>query len=78
MESQKYKLRCRKKGIVVVTNINDYDVIWIRKFNTEIYSIDKLQYIQNCKCLESKPFINRDNDFNPYCRWCGCDFKKQN
>jgi len=41
----KYKLRCRKKGIVVDLgkNLYKYDIVWKREFNSEIYSIDKQQ-----------------------------------
>ena len=42
MENQKYKLRCRNNGIVVTTEPKKYNVVWQRKFNPEIYSIDKL------------------------------------
>ena len=42
MENQKYKLRCRSKGIVVTTKLKNYNVVWKRVFNPEIYSIDKL------------------------------------
>ena len=75
MEKQKYKLRCRNKGIVVTTDINKYDVVWKIEFNPEIFSIDKILYKQNCGCLESEPFVNSDNNYKPYCRWCGTDFK---
>ena len=30
-------------------------------------------YIQDCTCMESEPFINDDK--TPYCRWCGINFK---
>ena len=42
MEVKKYKLRCRKLGIIVSNNPENYDVVWKREFNPEIYSIDKL------------------------------------
>lgn len=35
-----------------------------------------MKYIQNCNCIKSEPFINKDNNFKPYCRWCGKDFIK--
>ncbi len=40
MEKQKYKLRCRKKGIVVTLNPEQYNVVWERNFNPIIYSVD--------------------------------------
>ena len=78
MDNQKNKLRCRNKGIVVTSNPEKYNVVWKRKFNPDIFSIDKMLYRQDCNCIESEPFINSDNNFKPYCRWCGTDFKKQN
>ena len=42
MEVKKYKLRCRKLGIIVSDNPKNKDVVWKREFNPEIYSIDKL------------------------------------
>lgn len=41
MLGQKYKLRCRNKGILVTSNLIKYDVVWKRPFNPEIYSLDK-------------------------------------
>ena len=41
MENQKYKLRCRNKGIVVSSKPEQYNIVWKRKFNTEIYSTDR-------------------------------------
>ena len=40
-ETQKYKLRCLNKGILVTSEPEKYNIIWIRNFNPEIYSIDK-------------------------------------
>jgi|688.fasta_scaffold1556117_1 hypothetical protein len=40
---KKYKLRCRVKGIVVTTNPKEYNIVWIREFNPEIYSNDKIK-----------------------------------
>ena len=77
MKKQKYKLRCRDKGIVVTSNPEKYDSLWKRKFNPKIFSEDNKKYKQNCKCYKSTPFINEDNNFHPYCRWCGEDFKEQ-
>ncbi len=77
MEKQKYKLRCLNKGVVVTTEPEKYNVVWKREFNPEIFSEDNKTYKQNCNCDESTPFINEDNNFHPYCRWCGIDFKKQ-
>ena len=33
MEAKKYKLRCRKLGIIVSYNPEKYDVVWKREFN---------------------------------------------
>lgn len=38
------------------------------------------KYEPYCNCIENKilgvkPFINSDNNYTPYCRWCGKDFK---
>ena len=43
MEKIKYKLRCRNNGIVVTTNPSKYNIVWIRKFNPNIYPIDNEQ-----------------------------------
>ena len=74
IEKQKYKLRCRYKGIVVTLDPEKYNIVWKREFNEEIFPIDRRIYKQNCKCTESDPFINSDNNNIPYCRWCGNDF----
>lgn len=39
----KYKLRCRKKGIVVdeLSDIDKYDIVWIREMIPEVYPMDK-------------------------------------
>ena len=37
MEAKKYKLRCRKLGIIVSYNPKNDDVGWKREFNHEIY-----------------------------------------
>lgn len=42
MEIKKYKFRCRKLGIIVSYYPENYDLVWKREFNPEIYSIDKL------------------------------------
>jgi hypothetical protein len=44
---KKYKLRCRVKGIVVATNPTEYNIVWIREFNPEIYSNDKPKNYEN-------------------------------
>ncbi|QQV91218.1 hypothetical protein Freya10_2 [Polaribacter phage Freya_10] len=45
MKNKIYKLRCRNKGIVVTKrNLKNYDIVWIREFNTEIYSFDTLNF----------------------------------
>lgn len=41
MKNKIYKLRCRNKGIVVTSNLDKYNIIWLRNFNPNIYSIDK-------------------------------------
>jgi len=41
MLENKYKLRCRKHGIVVTLNPEKFDVVWKREFNPDVYSIDK-------------------------------------
>ena len=43
MIQKKYKLRCRNNGIVVTTNPKKYNIVWIRLFDPEIYSIDILK-----------------------------------
>jgi len=40
MEKIRYKLRCRAKGILVTSNPKNFDVVWKRKFNPEIYPED--------------------------------------
>ena len=40
MEAKKYKLRCRKKGILVTTNPHVYDVVWVREYSPEVYAKD--------------------------------------
>jgi hypothetical protein len=40
MEKLKYKLRCRNKGILVTSNPENYDMVWKRIFNPEIYPED--------------------------------------
>jgi hypothetical protein len=44
---KKYKLRCRVIGIVVTTNPTEYNIVWIREFNPEIYSNDKIKNYEN-------------------------------
>lgn len=34
--------------------------------------------IKKCNCTKSKPFTNSYNNNQPYCRWCGVDFKVMN
>lgn len=43
MEIKKYKIRCRKNGIIVCLEkeMQKYDVIWKRIFNPKIYPKDK-------------------------------------
>jgi len=45
MDKQKYKLRCRNKGIVVTSNPEKFNIIWIRDFNPIIYSMDRIKKI---------------------------------
>jgi hypothetical protein len=40
LDKIKYKLRCRKNGILVTSNPSEYDVVWKRIFNPEIYTVD--------------------------------------
>jgi hypothetical protein len=40
----KYKLRCRKNGIVVSDNLELFDIVWKRIYNKEIYSMDKKHF----------------------------------
>ena len=47
-------------------------------FKTDPESIEPINYKANCSCEESEPFINSDNNYTPYCRWCGEDFKLNN
>ena len=44
--NKKYKLRCRKKGIVVdfEENFYKYDIVWKRNFNPDTSPIDKITY----------------------------------
>jgi hypothetical protein len=35
-----YKLRCRNNGIVVTENPKKYNIVWIRIYDPEIYTID--------------------------------------
>jgi len=42
MTEQKYKLRCRRNGILITTKPQYFDVVWKRLFNPKIYSIDKI------------------------------------
>ena len=46
LDKIKYKLRCRKNGILVTSNPNKYDVDWKRLFNPEMYPIDKYYEIR--------------------------------
>jgi hypothetical protein len=43
MAITKYKLRCRKNGILVCfeNELNLFDIVWKRIFNPEIYPLDK-------------------------------------
>lgn len=41
MEKQKYKLRCRNKGILVTLTPEKYNIVWKRVLNPEIYPMDK-------------------------------------
>ena len=75
MENQLYKLRCLKNGILVTSEPDKYNVVWKREFNPMIYSEDNKKYKQDCECMEATPFVNEDNNYHPYCRWCGNDFK---
>lgn len=36
----KYKLRCRKNGIVVSDNLELFDIVWKRIYNEEIFPMD--------------------------------------
>lgn len=38
--TKKYKLRCRKLGVLVCSELTKYDIVWKREFNPIIYSID--------------------------------------
>lgn len=40
MNNLKYKLRCRKCGILVSENSELHDVIWKRKCDSSIYPMD--------------------------------------
>lgn len=40
MNNLKYKLRCRKCGILVSENSELHDVIWRRKCDSSIYPMD--------------------------------------
>lgn len=40
----------------------------------QFYLYKDPMYIQICNCIKSKPFENIDNNFKPYCRWCGTNF----
>lgn len=40
MGNKIYKLRCRKLGIVVSSDLSKYDIVWKREFNSEIFPMD--------------------------------------